>query len=93
MITLQDSVTDLLDNGSDSRIKLPWSEVVWPLDPASGAESAERVYASSRQARIMDVEDRLLEEVAKTPFYKETVRLVADPWVVMTLHRDLTLAE
>jgi hypothetical protein len=82
VITLQDYVVDLLDEGFKSGIGMGWSDVVWPAERAEigidTRKGAERVYVNSRQAPIRDVEDRLLREIRDNPLYTTLIELIPE---------------
>lgn len=87
VITLQDYVVDLLDEGFKSAVGMGWSDVVWPahkveigIDTRKGAE---RVYVNSRQAPIRDVEDRLLREIRDNPLLSSMIELVPERCVTI----------
>lgn len=81
VITLQDYVVDLLDEGFKSAMGMGWSDVVWPDKAEIGIDTrrgAERVYVNSRQAPIRDVEDRLLREIRDNPALASMIEVVPE---------------
>lgn len=81
VITLQDYVVELLDEGFKSALPMGWSDVVWPERAEIGIDTrrgAERVYVNSRQAPIRDVEDRLLREIRDNPMFSSLIELVPE---------------
>lgn len=82
VITLQDYVVGLLDEGFKSAVGMGWSDVVWPADKVEigidTRKGAERVYVNSRQAPIRDVEDRLLREIRDNPLLSSMIELVPE---------------
>jgi hypothetical protein len=84
VITLRDDVVARLDKGIDSTIPMSWSSVVWPANPLNGEDQFERVWPESRQAPIMEVEDRLLKTLNRDPLYRKVITLVPDKYVSPT---------
>jgi hypothetical protein len=82
VITLQDYVVKLLDEGFKCQLPLKWSEIVWPTDKTDigidARRGGERVYIGSRQAPIRDVEDRLLAEIRDSPILSRMIELVPE---------------
>lgn len=82
VITLQDYVVGLLDEGYKSAVGLGWSDTIWPADKVDVGidtrKGAERVYVNSRQAPIRDVEDRLLAEIRDNPLLSSMIELIPD---------------